>query len=50
MIGPPPGARVWLACGHTDMRKGMDGLAGDKRQLDVTDSAAIAALRMARVV
>jgi transposase len=19
--------RVWLACGHTDMRKGMDGLA-----------------------
>ena len=27
MIGPPPGVRVWLACGHTDMRKGMDGLA-----------------------
>jgi transposase len=24
---PPPGARVWLACGYTDMRKGMDGLA-----------------------
>jgi transposase len=23
----PSGARVWLACGHTDMRKGMDGLA-----------------------
>jgi transposase len=23
----PSGVRVWLACGHTDMRKGMDGLA-----------------------
>jgi transposase len=27
MIAPPSGVRVWLACGHTDMRKGMDGLA-----------------------
>jgi transposase len=27
MIAPPPGVRVWLACGHTDLRKGMDGLA-----------------------
>ena len=27
MIAPPPGARVRLACGHTDMRKGIDGLA-----------------------
>ncbi len=27
MIVLPSGARVWLACGHTDMRKGMDGLA-----------------------
>jgi len=27
MIALPSGARVWLACGHTDMRKGMDGLA-----------------------
>jgi transposase len=27
MITLPSGARVWLACGHTDMRKGMDGLA-----------------------
>ena len=27
MIGPPPGVRVWLACGRTDMRKGIDGLA-----------------------
>jgi len=27
MITPSAGVRVWLACGHTDMRKGMDGLA-----------------------
>ncbi len=27
MIAPPSGARVWLAAGATDMRKGMNGLA-----------------------
>jgi transposase len=27
MIGPLKGARIWLACGVTDMRKGFDGLA-----------------------
>lgn len=27
MIGLPMGARVWLAVGRTDMRKGFDGLA-----------------------
>jgi len=27
MILNPSGARVWLAAGHTDMRKGFDGLA-----------------------
>lgn len=27
MIGFPVGTRVWLATGHTDMRKGFDGLA-----------------------
>ena len=27
MLGPPPGTRVVLACGATDMRKGFDGLA-----------------------
>lgn len=27
MILAPSGARVWLAAGHTDMRKGFDGLA-----------------------
>lgn len=27
MIALPPATRVWLACGPTDMRKGMCGLA-----------------------
>jgi transposase len=27
MIAPPAGLRVYLACGATDMRKGMTGLA-----------------------
>ena len=27
MIPMPSGVRVWLASGHTDMRKGFDGLA-----------------------
>ncbi len=27
MIGLPAGARIWLAAGVTDMRKGFDGLA-----------------------
>ena len=27
MIGLPPGTRVWLAAGTTDMRKSFDGLA-----------------------
>ena len=26
MIPIPTGVRVWLATGHTDMRKGFDGL------------------------
>jgi transposase len=26
MIPVPSGAQVWLATGHTDMRKGFDGL------------------------
>ena len=28
MISPPAGARIFLACGATDMRKGFDGLVG----------------------
>lgn len=27
MITPPPGVQVYLACGYTDMRKGMATLA-----------------------
>ena len=27
MIPIPSGVRVWLVTGHTDMRKGMNGLA-----------------------
>ena len=27
MIAFPSGVRVWLATGHTDMRKGFDGLS-----------------------
>jgi transposase len=27
MIAIPSGVRVWLAAGHTDMRKGFDGPA-----------------------
>ena len=27
MIVPPPNVHVWLACGHTDLRRGFDGLA-----------------------
>ena len=27
MIAAPSGVRVWLAAGHTDMRRGMHGLA-----------------------
>ena len=27
MIPIPTGVRIWIATGHTDMRKGMQGLA-----------------------
>ena len=27
MIALPTGVRVWIAAGHTDMRRGMQGLA-----------------------
>jgi transposase len=27
MIGMPHGARIWLACGVTDLRRGFDGLS-----------------------
>jgi transposase len=31
MVGLPPGVRVWLATGHTDMRKGFPSLALQRR-------------------
>jgi transposase len=27
IIGPPSGTRIWLVAGHTDLRKGVDGLS-----------------------
>ena len=33
MIVPPTGVRVWLANGHTDMRRGMNGLALQVQQV-----------------
>ena len=33
MIAAPPGVRVYLACGTTDMRRGMAGLAMQVRQV-----------------
>jgi transposase len=32
MIAPAVNARVWLACGYTDMRRGFDGLATQIQQ------------------
>jgi transposase len=32
MIAPAPNVRVWLACGHTDMRRGFDGLSAQVQQ------------------
>lgn len=32
MIGPANGVRIWLACGLTDMRRGMDSLAARVQQ------------------
>jgi transposase len=32
MIAVPPGVRVWIAAGRTDMRKGFDGLAAEVQQ------------------
>jgi transposase len=32
MIGPVSGTKIWLACGITDMRRGMDSLAAQVQQ------------------
>jgi transposase len=37
MIALPSGVRVYLACGHTDMRKGLQGLAMLVQQVPAED-------------
>ncbi len=37
MIALPSGARIWLAIGRTDMRKGFDGLAAQVQQVLAAD-------------
>ena len=32
MIAPLPNVHMWLACGHTDMRRGFDGLSSQVQQ------------------
>jgi transposase len=32
MIGPKSGTQIWLACGFTDMRRGMNSLAAQVQQ------------------
>jgi transposase len=32
MIWPSSGVKIWLACGVTDMRRGMDSLAAQVQQ------------------
>lgn len=32
MISPPPGARIFVACGYTDMRRGANSLAMQVQQ------------------
>ncbi|TYB86638.1 IS66 family insertion sequence element accessory protein TnpB [Oceaniovalibus sp. ACAM 378] len=55
MIGPGTGVRVYLACGVTDMRKGIAGLAASAQDVlhqKPTSGAVFAfrALRCARLV
>jgi metal-dependent HD superfamily phosphatase/phosphodiesterase len=41
MIVLPSGARVWLACGDTDMRKGRDDVPYRQRLGDTKATSAI---------
>jgi transposase len=50
-LTPPAGMRVWLACGRTDMRKGIDGLAMLAQQVlneNPFDGALFAVARQSR--
>jgi transposase len=49
MIGLPSGARVWLACGVTDLRNGFDGLAG-LVQTRLTEDAILGSTERGRFV
>jgi hypothetical protein len=55
MIAVPTGVRIWIASGHTDMRKGMQGLAllvqeglGEIRSLATSSCSADAAVLSSR--
>jgi transposase len=48
MIPFPGGARVWLATGRTDMRKGMNGLALQVQEVLRRDPVLGARLRLSR--
>ena len=43
MIGPGTGVRVYLACGATDMRKGIGGLAAKAQEVLRQDVGLVAA-------
>jgi transposase len=49
MIPVPTGVRVWLASGHTDMRKGFDGLALLVQEKLKRDPAVVRVPRPARL-
>jgi hypothetical protein len=48
MIPVPSGMQVWLASGHTDMRKGFDGLAIPAASGDRADRACRSLIRFER--
>ena len=48
MIPVPSGVRVWLATGHTDMRKGFDGLALLVQETAQAQSAQWPSVRVSR--
>lgn len=45
MIGPGTGVRVYLACGVTDMRKGIEGLAALDRIICARSRPVVLSLR-----
>jgi len=45
MIGPPPGARIWIAAGITDLRRGFTGLSAAVQLVLEQDPFARACIR-----